>query len=123
MATRPCTHGSRQRSACFGRAWHLAAMPRPRCQSRYSPVETSFMTRKFILILLAAAVALAATGLYARWFRHDTALQGSGTVESRNIRVGSKLGGRPAQRLHPVGLSLPPRPLLLPPPVTKLYTS
>ncbi len=52
------------------------------------------MNRKLILILLAAAVALAATGLYAGWFRRDTALQGSGTVEARNIRVGSKIGGR-----------------------------
>src|SRR3989441_8732990 len=54
------------------------------------------MNRKLILILiLVAAVALlAATGLYAGWFRRDTALQGSGTVESRDIRVGSKIGGR-----------------------------
>lgn len=28
------------------------------------------------------------------WFHHDTALAGSGTVEARNIRVGSKIGGR-----------------------------
>ncbi len=52
------------------------------------------MNRKRILILLAAAAVLAATGLYAGWFRRDTALQGSGTVEARNIRVGSKIGGR-----------------------------
>jgi HlyD family secretion protein len=53
------------------------------------------MNRKRILILLAAAAALAATGLYAAgWFHRDTALQGSGTVEARNIRVGSKIGGR-----------------------------
>src|SRR5437016_11164103 len=52
------------------------------------------MSRKRILILLAAAAALAATGLYAGWFRRDTALEGSGTVEARNIRVGSKIGGR-----------------------------
>jgi len=52
------------------------------------------MNRKHILIILAAAVALAATGLYAGWFHRDTALQGSGTVEARNIRVGSKIGGR-----------------------------
>src|SRR5437879_5117737 len=94
MAMRPCIHESRRRSTCSGRAWRRAAIRRLCRQSRYSPVETSFMNRKFILILLAAAVALAATGLYARWFRHDTALQGSGTVESRNIRVGSKIGGR-----------------------------
>ena len=52
------------------------------------------MSRKRILILLAAAAVLTATVLYAGWFRRDTALQGSGTVEARNIRVGSKIGGR-----------------------------
>src|SRR6266403_797416 len=94
MAMRPCIHESRQPSTCSGRAWRLAAIRRLCRQSRYSPVETSFMNRKLILILLAAAVALAATGLYAGWFRRDSALRGSGTVESRNIRVGSKIGGR-----------------------------
>jgi len=52
------------------------------------------MNRKRILILLAVAAALTAAGLYAGWFSHDTALRGSGTVEARNIRVGSKVGGR-----------------------------
>src|SRR5258707_64246 len=94
MAMRPCIHESRQPSTCYGPAWHLAAIRRLCRRSRSSPVETSFMNRKLILILLAAAVALAATGLYAGWFRRDTALQGSGTVEARNIRVGSKIGGR-----------------------------
>src|SRR5260370_5529591 len=92
MAMRPCIHESRQRSTCSGRAWRLAVVRRPCRQSRYSLQETSFMNRKLILFLLAAAVALAATGLYAGWFRRDSALQGSGTVESRNIRVGSKIG-------------------------------
>ena len=52
------------------------------------------MTRKRIAILVAVAAILAATAVYAGWFRHDSALQGSGTVEARNIRVGSKVGGR-----------------------------
>jgi HlyD family secretion protein len=52
------------------------------------------MNRKHILILLAAAAALVTTGLYAGWFHRNTALEGSGTVEARNIRVGSKVGGR-----------------------------
>src|SRR6201982_1878480 len=52
------------------------------------------MNRKRILILVVAAVVLAATALYAGWFHRETGLQGSGTVEARNIRVGSKIGGR-----------------------------
>src|SRR5947199_9593482 len=52
------------------------------------------MNRKLILILIAASAVLTATGLYAGWFRRDTTMQGSGTVESRDIRVGSKIGGR-----------------------------
>jgi HlyD family secretion protein len=52
------------------------------------------MTRKRILILVILAAVVTATALYAGWFRRDTALQGSGTVEARNIRVGSKVGGR-----------------------------
>ncbi|HMI52701.1 MAG TPA: efflux RND transporter periplasmic adaptor subunit [Candidatus Saccharimonadales bacterium] len=52
------------------------------------------MKRKTILIFVAVAVVLAATGVYAGWWRHDDTLLGSGTVEARNIRVGSKVGGR-----------------------------
>jgi len=37
--------------------------------------------------------------VYAGWFRKDASLQGSGTVEARNIRVGSKVGGRILQVL------------------------
>src|SRR5260370_24850916 len=109
MEMRPCIHELRQRSTCSGRAWRLAAIRRLCRQFRYSRVETSFMNRKLILILLAA-VALAATGLYAGWFRRDSALQGSGTVESRNIRVGSKIGGRIHKILIRQGDSIPPDP-------------
>ena len=52
------------------------------------------MTRNRVLVLILAAVILGGTALYATWFRRDTALQGSGTVEARDIRVGSKVGGR-----------------------------
>jgi len=52
------------------------------------------MNRKRILIILLAAAILGGTALYATWFRRDNALQGSGTVEARDIRVGSKVGGR-----------------------------
>lgn len=52
------------------------------------------MSRKLIFTLIVVAAAVAATAVYATWFRRDHALQGSGTVEARDIRVGSKVGGR-----------------------------
>jgi HlyD family secretion protein len=53
------------------------------------------MNGKRIAILVAVvAIAVTAGILYGGWFHHDNALQGSGTVEARNIRVGSKVGGR-----------------------------
>src|SRR5258708_18548001 len=113
MATRPCIHESRQRSTCSGLVWRLAAIRRLRWQSRSSPVETSFMNRKLILILLAAVVAVAATALYAGWFHRVTALQGSGTVEARNIRVGSKIGGRIDKVLVREGDSVQPGRVLI----------
>jgi HlyD family secretion protein len=56
--------------------------------------EFLFMNRKRIFVLGAIVIAAAATALYAGWFHRDNTLQGSGTVEARNIRVGSKVGGR-----------------------------
>jgi HlyD family secretion protein len=52
------------------------------------------MTRKRVLIILLVVAVVGGTTLYATWFRHDNTLQGSGTVEARDIRVGSKVGGR-----------------------------
>jgi RND family efflux transporter MFP subunit len=71
------------------------------------------MSRKGILILLAAAAVLAATALYAGWFHRDTGLQGSGTVEARNIRVGSKIGGRIDKVLVREGDSVQPGQVLI----------
>jgi multidrug resistance efflux pump len=53
------------------------------------------MSRKrvFIIVLVLAAAG-AGLAFSAGWFRHDFSLQGSGTVEARDIRVGSKVGGR-----------------------------
>src|SRR5499425_3777103 len=51
--------------------------------------------KRQLLIPVVLIAALAAMGAYSMsWFRRDTALEGSGTVEARNIRVGSKVGGR-----------------------------
>jgi membrane fusion protein YbhG len=52
------------------------------------------MNRNRILIILLVAAVLGGTAVYATWFRRDNTLQGSGTVEARDIRVGSKVGGR-----------------------------
>ena len=71
------------------------------------------MKRKLILILAAAAAVLAATGLYAGWFRRDSSLQGSGTVEARNSRVGSKIGGRIDKVLVREGDSVQPGQVLV----------
>jgi HlyD family secretion protein len=71
------------------------------------------MSRQRILILLAAAAVLAATALYAGWFHRDTGLQGSGTVEARNIRVGSKIGGRIDRVLVREGDSVQPGQVLI----------
>lgn len=48
---------------------------------------------RIILILAAIAVVIAMVVFYDRWHQDDS-LQGSGTIEARNIRVGSKVGGR-----------------------------
>ncbi len=72
------------------------------------------MTRKRILLIaLLAAAALTATALFASWFRRDPSLQGSGTVEARNIRVGSKVGGRITQVLVREGDTVQPGQVLV----------
>jgi HlyD family secretion protein len=52
------------------------------------------MNRKRILVIVLVVIVLGVTTVYATWFRRDNTLQGSGTVEARDIRVGSKVGGR-----------------------------
>ena len=71
------------------------------------------MTRKRIIIVLIIAAVLIGTALYAGWFRHDSSLQGSGTVEARNIRVGSKVGGRIEKVLVREGDSVQPGQILI----------
>ncbi len=71
------------------------------------------MSRKRILVVLIGASVLAATALYASWFHRDTALHGSGTVEARDIRVGSKIGGRIDKVLVREGDSVQPGQILV----------
>src|SRR5215831_3177023 len=52
------------------------------------------MTKKRIILIVVILAVAGGTALYATWARRDQGLQGSGTVEARNIRVGSKGGGR-----------------------------
>jgi HlyD family secretion protein len=52
------------------------------------------MNRKRLLIILVVAGIGAVAAYSMGWFHRETGLQGSGTVEARNIRVGSKVGGR-----------------------------
>jgi HlyD family secretion protein len=54
------------------------------------------MSRKALVILIVLIALIAAVVVGARWFqsRNEATLQGSGTVEARYIRVGSKVGGR-----------------------------
>lgn len=71
------------------------------------------MTRKALWIVLGVAAVLAATAVYAGWFRRDTALYGSGTVEARDVRVGSIVGGRIDQVLVREGDQVKPGQILL----------
>jgi len=52
------------------------------------------MNRKRLILILLIVAAVTATALASTWFRHDSYLQGSGTVEARDVRVGSEIGGR-----------------------------
>jgi len=71
------------------------------------------MNRKRIVVIVLIAAAVAATAIYGGWFRKDDALQGSGTVEARNIRVGSEVGGRIDEVLVREGDHVAPGQLLI----------
>ena len=71
------------------------------------------MNRKVLLIILGVAAVLAATAVYAGWFHRDTALYGSGTVEARDVRVGSIVGGRIDKVLVREGDALQPGQTIL----------
>ncbi len=71
------------------------------------------MNRKRVLILLVVAGIFVGAAYSAGWFHRDTGLQGSGTVEARNIRVGSKVGGRIAKVLVREGDQVKPGQVLV----------
>ena len=52
------------------------------------------MKRRLLILAVVVIAALAVAAVYGGWFRKNSGLEGSGTVEARNIRVGSKVGGR-----------------------------
>jgi len=71
------------------------------------------MNRKRLLILLIVAALIAVAAYSMGWFHRDGNLQGSGTVEARDIRVGSKIGGRIDKVLVREGESVEPGQVLL----------
>jgi HlyD family secretion protein len=52
------------------------------------------MSAKRIIIPVVLLAVVGAAAYSMGWFHHSDGLQGSGTVEARDIRVGSKVGGR-----------------------------
>jgi HlyD family secretion protein len=71
------------------------------------------MNRKLILIPIVVVGVGAAAAYSMGWFHRDTGLQGSGTVEARDIRVGSKIGGRIDKILVREGDTVEPGQLLI----------
>ena len=71
------------------------------------------MNRKRLLIIVVAAGIGAVAAYSMGWFHRETGLQGSGTVEARNIRVGSKVGGRIDKVLVREGDSVEPGQVLV----------
>jgi HlyD family secretion protein len=71
------------------------------------------MNRKRLLIIVVAAGIGAVAAYSMGWFHRQTGLQGSGTVEARNIRVGSKVGGRIDKVLVREGDAVEPGQVLL----------
>src|SRR5262249_61034247 len=84
----------------------LAKNCRRKCRGKH-------MKRKILILLVVVIAGLAVAGVYAGWFHKDTGLEGSGTVEARNIRVGSKVGGRILQVLVREGDRVRPNQTLI----------
>ena len=73
------------------------------------------MSRKLLAILILLAALAAGAAVLVRWYQHGSVapLQGSGTVEARYIRVGSKVGGRIDKVLVREGDSVQPGQVLV----------
>src|ERR1700722_7043056 len=56
--------------------------------------EFESVKRKRIIVILIVAAIAGGAALFWSELHKDDSLQGSGTIEARNIRVGSKVGGR-----------------------------
>src|SRR5262245_45766087 len=56
--------------------------------------EKEMKAKRMGIVAVAMAAMVAVGVLYGGWVHRETGLDGSGTVEARNIRVGSKIGGR-----------------------------
>jgi HlyD family secretion protein len=76
-------------------------------------VEIDGMNRKRLILILVVATVFAVAAYSMGWFHRETYLQGSGTVEARNIRVGSKVGGRIDKVLVREGDSVEPGQVLI----------
>jgi multidrug resistance efflux pump len=71
------------------------------------------VNRKRLIPIVIVVIIVAAVAVFGGWFRKDEGLQGSGTVEARNIRVGSKVGGRIDQVLVHEGDRVEPGQVLI----------
>lgn len=71
------------------------------------------MNRKIILIIVVAALAIAALAAVPWFIRSNKELTASGTLEARNINIGSKVGGRITRVLAQEGDHVQPGQLLI----------
>src|SRR5580700_2066689 len=71
------------------------------------------MNRKILIPALVVAVLIGLAVYSSGMLHRDASLHGSGTVEARNIRVGSKIGGRIDKVLVREGDSVQPGQVLI----------
>src|SRR5271166_3058841 len=110
-----CFPGWKTLLKCSGPGSRRAARPhrlKRRTNSRWR-LQKEVMKRKFLIPIFVVA-ALIGLAVYSSGMLHrDASLHGSGTVEARNIRVGSKIGGRIDKVLVREGDSVEPGQVLI----------